>query len=150
MSDVKQPGNSPHAQGSGDSKRKVTFLASDLSDGGKCPFPSSHDNLSEAHYFIHQMLDNYHFPTEFRYNLNAFLQAARSTTLLLQTELPKHRKFQEWYDAKRQIMGDDEELKLLNSLRVTVVHQSSLIPASTMWIGYFKHGDRRLGVWRIF
>lgn len=91
------------------------------------------------------MLDNYHYPSEFRFSLNAFLQAARSITLLLQKELPKEEKFQDWYKTHQEIMSRDEDLKLLNSLRVTVVHLSSLIPASTMWIGHFKYGKQRLG-----
>jgi hypothetical protein len=91
------------------------------------------------------MLDNYHFPAKFRYNLSAFLQAARSATLLLQSELPKGGDFREWYENQQQRMAQDEDLKVLNSLRVTVVHKSSLVPASTIWIGFFKHGEGRLG-----
>jgi hypothetical protein len=140
------PGTFPLKQNVGDGSRgKANPLASDLSDGGECPFPSSHDKLTEAHYFMHQMLDNYHYPIEFRYNLNAFLQAARSTTLLLQTELPKSETFEKWYENEQRRMAQDEDLKLLNSLRVTVVHKSSLVPASTMWMGLFKYDERRLG-----
>jgi hypothetical protein len=42
-------------------------------------------------------------------------------------------------------MKDDSDLRLLNELRVGVVHQQSLIPASTAWVGYCKYGEPRLG-----
>lgn len=114
MTEANHSEDSPVQRYSGDSLQKLTFLASDLSADGKCPFPSSHDKLSEAHYFIHQMLDNYHYPMEFRFSLNAFLQATRSTTLLLQKELPKDEKFQRWYKTQQEIISQDEDLKLLN------------------------------------
>ena len=42
---------------------------------GECPLPLAHDRYSEAHWHLHQMLDNYHHPMTFRTLLNAFLHA---------------------------------------------------------------------------
>jgi hypothetical protein len=38
---------------------------------GRCPVPSAHDKLEEAHYFIHELIVKYHDPDEFRYSLSA-------------------------------------------------------------------------------
>jgi hypothetical protein len=47
-------------------------LAASLSESEEpCPVPSAHDKVHEAHYFIHQLIDNYHDPHPFRYQLSA-------------------------------------------------------------------------------
>src|SRR5262249_44209924 len=42
-------------------------------------------------------------------------------------------------------MEANQDLRLLNKLRVRVVHQSSLLPASSMFVGYLKYRKPKLG-----
>lgn len=112
---------------------------------GHCPLHATHDKLNEAHYFIHQMADHYHEPDRFRYNLSAFLQSARNVTWVLQSELSKKTGFDQFWATQQDSMRADDDLKLLNDARVTVVHRSSLVPASSMFIGHFKYGKPRAG-----
>lgn len=121
-------------------------LAKDLSGSPReCPIPSAHDKLAEAHYFIHEMLENYHYPHEFRYSLSGFLQAARSTTLMLQAELGSRSGFDQWYAERRRELSANPDLRLLNKLRVRVVHENSLVPASSMFVGYLKYRKPKAG-----
>jgi hypothetical protein len=125
-------------------------LAKEVSKGESqehrnCSMPSTHDKLSEAHYFIHQMVDHYHEPDLFRYNLSAFLQAARNVTFVLQSEASDKPDFGVLWKTLQDEMRAEPDLRLLNDSRVTVVHKSSLIPASTMFIGHFKYGKPKSG-----
>jgi hypothetical protein len=126
-------------------KKVSAPLAHALSGNSACPVPSAHDKANEAHYFLHQMMDHYHECQQFRYSLSAFLQAARSTTLVLQAELSHRNGSAEWYKAWQDRMGKNGDLKLLNSERVRVVHQEALIPASSMFFGAFELGRERTG-----
>jgi hypothetical protein len=107
--------------------------------------PSAHDKVHEAHYFIHQLIENYHYPHPFRYYLSAFLSAARSITWMLQKELAGRDGFRVWYGPRQERMKADDDLAFLNSLRVGAVHQASLVPKSTAWVGFCKYGEPRLG-----
>jgi hypothetical protein len=124
-------------------RREAVHVAS---EEDQCPIPSAHDKLSEAHYFIHELIENYHHPHEFRYSLSAFFQAARSTTLMIQSELAHHPGFEDWWKAKQDSLREDPELRLLNDLRVVTFHKSSLIPDSTMFVGHFKYGNPKSGL----
>src|SRR5262245_58262179 len=130
----------------GDRPRSGEDLAVALSGTEEpCPIPSSHDKVQEAHYFIHQLIENYHYPIEFRFQLSAFLSASRSITWMLQKELANREGFAQWYEPRRQAMQGDADLRFLNELRIGVVHRESLVPASTAWVGFCKYGDPRLG-----
>lgn len=112
----------------------------------ECPIPSTHDKIAEAHYFLHEMIRQYHHPHPFRYSLSGFLQAARSSTLMAQVELAHRDGFKEWWDIRRARMAADPDLKLLNRLRTEVVHQSVLVPASAMTVGLFQYGRLKAGL----
>lgn len=95
----------------------------------RCPIPFSHDRMSEAHYWWHQIARNYHEPDPFRYSLGAFLVAARSVTLMLQKEQDAFKDFgwyREWADQAKM----DPVLRWANDSRVVLVHQQSLAPHS--------------------
>src|SRR5579864_9479497 len=67
--------------------RSPKTLAEKLTvQGSTCPIPATHDRLAEVHHWWHEMAELYHEPDPFRYRLGAFAQAARSVTLMLQTE----------------------------------------------------------------
>ena len=55
-------------------------------------------------------------------NLNAFVSAARSVTLVMQEEFHSIAGFEEWYKDKQQSMKKDEEFRFFNKLRVDTVH----------------------------
>jgi len=55
------------------------------------------DKYSEAKYFLEKMKENISNPDVFRYNLSAFLAAARSITFVLQKEFKNKKEgFNEW------------------------------------------------------
>ena len=69
------------------------------------PIPSTLDKFHEAFFFLNQTMRSYHAPTEFRFNLNAFIQALRNITFMLQSEENKPERFAEWYAAKQEEMN---------------------------------------------
>jgi hypothetical protein len=91
------------------------------------------------------MVEHYHEPNLFRYSLSAFLQAARSVTFILQNEMSGTAGFTEFWRGPQAAMRADTDLRLLNDARVAVVHRSSLVPSSSMFIGHFKYGRPRSG-----
>lgn len=48
-----------------------------------CPILATHDTFEQAHYHLHECIINYHNPTQFRFNLNAFIQSLRNITFAL-------------------------------------------------------------------
>lgn len=107
-----------------------------------CAIPATHDKAQEAHYFLGRMMTEYHEPEPFRWNLNAFLQAARSVTLLLQKELAHDEGFAAWYEPIATRLAADDLLSSFNKGRVIVVHKGMLTHASWIKAGVFR--GRRL------
>lgn len=62
---------------------------------------------NEAEYFLGMMKENYENRQSFKYNLSAFLSAARSITFVLQNERPKNPESKEWYTKKQKWMKED-------------------------------------------
>lgn len=106
--------------------------------GKDCPVPATEDKYTEAHYFVSRMLDEYHEPFPFRWNLNAFLQALRAVTFILQSELSGQAGFDAWYEERREIMMDDPLLRRFVQGRNTVVHQGMLNRRSDIQTGLFR------------
>ena len=78
---------------------------------------------NEAEYFLGMMKENIEDRQKFKYDLSAFVSAARSVTLVLQTEVKsKNRDFDEWYSKKQMLMGKDEMFKFFNEQRIIVIH----------------------------
>lgn len=61
--------------------------------------------LREARYFLDRMKETKTGP-EFKYNLSAFLSAARSVTFYLQKEYREDEEFDEWYSTVRDMMRE--------------------------------------------
>jgi len=85
------------------------------------------DKYSEAKYFLEKMKENISDPDAFRYNLSAFLAAARSVTFVLQKEFKKEG-FNEWYDEKVKEMKEDGLMKFMNEKRVVTIHKEPIKP----------------------
>lgn len=107
-------------------------------EGFRCPIPATHDKYQEAHYFIARMLSEYHHPDEFRWNLNAFLQALRSVTFMVQSEMAHVEGFQGWYSGQQELMRADPLLRVFVEGRDIVVHKGMLNHRSTIEVGLFR------------
>lgn len=113
----------------------------------ECPLAETHDKLVEADYFIHQMMNEYHDPLPFRFNLNAFLQALRSVTLVLQKEFSSRDGFREkWYPIQQDKMKADPLLRAFRDGRNIVVKQRSLEINSKAEIGVFRYWKLKGGI----
>jgi hypothetical protein len=112
------------------------------SSSEECPVPNTHDKIEEAHYFLHQAAENYHWPEPFRWNLNAFLQSLRSTTFYLQAEKRQVPNFDKWYPRMQAAMRGNDLLKRFDDHRDVVVHRRSLEPRSSAALGVFDYERR--------
>ncbi len=54
---------------------------------------------------------------DFRYEFNAFVNCCRSVTFVLQKTFKKHEAFNEWYEAKQNLLADNTFAKALLKLR---------------------------------
>lgn len=111
-----------------------------------CPIPSTHQRCVEAQYFLEQCLIHYHSPQPFINNLNAFIQALRNITFVLQSELNHREHFDTWYEAKRAEMRSIPPLKQMVKARNTVVKQSSLAARSKVSCGLFRGRRMKLSM----
>ena len=111
-----------------------------------CPIPSAHEKCAEARYFLTQCLLNYHSPQPFLHNLNAFIQAFRNITFMLQSEDHRPSTFQAWYEVKREEMRKLPTLRRLVDARNIVVKKSSLTAKSTVMCGLFRGRRMKLSM----
>ncbi len=89
---------------------------------------NTRDKLKEAKYFLERMGQCQSDRNAFRYNLSAFLSAARSVTLFMQTEFNHAVGFNDWYSTKQHDMATDKVMKLMNEKRTVTVHQEPVRP----------------------
>ena len=116
-----------------------------MDEAAECPLAETDDRFSEAHYFIERMMVEYHEPMAFRYNLNAFLQALRNVTFVLQKDLSRRDGFREWYQERQDTMKQDPLLLKSADGRNIVVKQRSLEINSKAEIGLFRGRTLKLG-----
>lgn len=69
--------------------------------------------------------------------LSAFLAAARSVTLIMQTELSSDPRFAEWYKKKQEEMKNDSDFAFFNGLRIDTIHKKIVKPLYTISLGPF-------------
>lgn len=116
-----------------------------MNDRGECPIPDTHQKFKEAAYFLGKCAEHYHVPSEFQFNLNAFIQALRNTTFMLQSEPNKPEGFESWYASKQAEMRQSDLLRRFVQARNIVVKQSSLKARSSAWSGLFRGRRFKLG-----
>ncbi len=109
------------------------------------PIPSTVDKFREAHYFLVAMSKTYHSPHAFRYSLNAFIQALRNITFMLQSEPGKPASFECWYAEKQEDMRSDAQLRQFVEARNLIVKKAMLTPSSEAQIGLFRWRRLKLG-----
>jgi hypothetical protein len=85
------------------------------------------EKLLEAKYFLERMTEKQAEP-DFIYNLSAFLGAARSVTLVMQTQHNGAAGFNKWYTQKQAEMQGNKEMRLLNDKRVMTIHKKPVRP----------------------
>jgi hypothetical protein len=73
------------------------------------------DRLNECEYFLARMV--FASGPEFRFELNAFLAAARSVTFVLQKSLGHVPQFDTWYENQREQMKSDYAMRFFVELR---------------------------------
>jgi hypothetical protein len=97
------------------------------------------EKLLEAKYFSERMKEKQSDRDAFKYNLSAFLAAARSVTFIMQREFDNVRGFKEWYNEKQSEMQNDETMRLLNDKRVMTIHQQPVRPRAHVNISISEH-----------
>lgn len=117
----------------------------DVNDRGECPIPDTHQKFKEATYFLGKSAEHYHVPLEFQFNLNAFIQALRNVTFMLQSEPGKPGGFDSWYASKQTEMRQCDLLRRFVQARNIVVKQSSLKARSSACSGLFR--GYRIKLW---
>jgi hypothetical protein len=88
------------------------------------PSPDTHDRLAEVHHWWHELAELYHEPDPFRYRLGAFTQAARSVTLMLQTEKAVFEDFDFYENDWVAKAKADPIMRWLKNTRNSSFHQS--------------------------
>ena len=117
-----------------------------MNDRAECPIPDTNTKFKEAAYFLGKCAEHYHVPLEFQFNLNAFIQALRNTTFMLQSEPNKPEGFESWYETKQAEMRQSDLLRRFVQARNIVVKQSSLKARSTAFSGLFRGRRYKLGM----
>lgn len=110
------------------------------------PITATVDKFWESWYFLLGMCDNYHDPYAFRYELNAFIQALRNITFMLQSEKSRPSSFDDWYATQQEMMRSDEHLRRFVGARNLIVKQSMLATASKAHVGLFRGRRFKLGM----
>jgi hypothetical protein len=64
----------------------------------------------------------------FKYNLSAFLSAARSVTFVMQTEFNDVSEFLEWYKEKQSQMSEDRLMRFMKEKRNIALKQETIDP----------------------
>lgn len=97
---------------------------------------TSIEKLLEAEYFLGGLATS--GGSEFHYNLNAFLSACRSVTLVLQKSMAQVADFGTWYAARRVEMRDDRAMGFFLELRNISQHEGavSVVGGSTLDQGW--------------
>jgi hypothetical protein len=86
------------------------------------------NKLEESGYFLIQMKHTANDWKLFKFNLSAFLSAARSITLVMQKEYAQAEDFKNWYKPKQEEMRKDELLIFFANLRDISIHQKQVNP----------------------
>ncbi|WLA73825.1 hypothetical protein [Bradyrhizobium diazoefficiens] len=73
------------------------------------------ERLLEAEHFVTRLVLAQHL--EFKFELNAFLSAARSMTWVMQKAMARTQGFQEWYQEQQSRMAKDDAMRFFLQLR---------------------------------
>ena len=113
------------------------------------PIFETHDKFNEAWYFLCSMAECYHDAKRFRWYLNAFIQALRNVTFMLQSEKSKIENFESWYPSKQNEMKNNKLLLNFREGRNIIVKQRMLKTRSTACVGVFRGYQLKIGIDRL-
>lgn len=94
------------------------------------------EKLEEALHFLLQMRRHYVDRKEFIYNMNAFLNSARSVTFALQKEFSQNPQFKAWYSKKQKEMRKDKLMKYFKDMRNVSVKEVTPQHSLTLKVAY--------------
>ncbi|MFF1384105.1 hypothetical protein ACFVWT_11140 [Arthrobacter sp. NPDC058288] len=115
------------------------------SGGEQCPVPLAHERLEEAHWQLHQMMDHYHHPAQFRFSCNAFLHSLKSVLDMLRIDL--ERKGQnDWRRQRLDALKADPVFRAFSEGRDMVVHRGSLVNSSRVDLGLIKYDKVKFAI----
>lgn len=86
------------------------------------------EKLEEAKYFLHQMESDLINISHFKFNLSAFLSAARSVTFIMQNEFSEMKGFSDWYGSQQKKFEKNPLMKMMNEKRRISIHQVPIRP----------------------
>lgn len=110
------------------------------------PLSATSEKLHEAMYFYAKMLETYHEPEVFRFNLNAFIQSQRSIEDVLRNELKSIMpEWKRWYSKAKDRLYATPLLNKFRGLRNFVVHQGMLEATSHAFVGAMRYRKPKLG-----
>jgi hypothetical protein len=84
---------------------------------------ATREKLQEAMYFLQRMENEQADRDTFKYNLSAFLSAARSVTCYMQKEFARVPDFEEWYATEQEAMQRDPVMPFFLKARNRTLHQ---------------------------
>jgi hypothetical protein len=96
---------------------------------------SSGDRFREAHFYLHQMEQFYHYADPFRWSLNAFLKSLREVPQVLSMENQNRQGFTAWFNERKAELARDPLISFLGKQRDILVHQGMLKPVSGGTVG---------------
>ncbi len=120
-------------------------MAHESPPGLETQAPQTVDRIKEATHFLQEMLIHYHEPELFRFSLNAFIQAARNITFVMQAEQNRIPLFANWYSEKQKDMRETRPLRAFVDARNTIVKRQSLEQKSFIRAGLFVGRKYKLG-----
>jgi len=101
------------------------------------------EKLEEALYFLLHMRRNYIDRKRFIYNMNAFLNSARSVTWVLQKEFADNPNFEAWYSKKQKEMEEDKLMKYFVDMRNVSVKEATPKHSLSLKVAYVIPKDER-------
>ncbi len=84
--------------------------------------------IEEAEYFYKKLEEEHCKPSEYTYNLNAFISRGRSITWIIKKQYSKCSNFSEWYFQKEKEMKADELMTFFIQARNISVKEHSISP----------------------
>lgn len=108
--------------------------------------PASFDRFQEAHFWIHGLERYYHFSSQFRWHLAAYLKALKEIPQLLKMELQGEPSFKTWFRDKMCELQNDPLIAYMAKQRDVVVHQRMLLPDSICSVGITELRGMKLGM----
>ncbi|MGL5263564.1 MAG: hypothetical protein ACRDAI_03170 [Candidatus Rhabdochlamydia sp.] len=102
--------------------------------------------LKEAVCFLQTMIQNYHVPDIFLFNLHATVQAIRNITFVMQSELSEEIGFKEWYTEKQSEMRENTKLRKLVEARNILTKRKSLERKSSVKTGLFRYEKMKIAI----